>query len=189
MPNLNKQKGTRFEYDVLHALQMLSFTILRAYSSVGTADIIASPPWNSKGNYRGLLIQAKDTKAGDYVDPFERDHLDYLQQINSGMVCLFFKKDHKCYVKIWDSREILDFDTFILKHYGIPCNYSELLTKFRNHERPIHLYAPEKEVYIGKDGTEKSKFVAPFADPLSKNVYYPHVPEKHREKHEKVYNK
>lgn len=183
MPNPNKVKGTYFEYDILHALEMLSFTVLRAYSSVGTADIIATPPWNPKGNYRGLLIQAKNAKSEDYVDPFERDHLDYLQQINSGLVCLFFKKDSECLVKLWESKEIITFNQLIFRLYGIKCDFKALVRGFRNYERPIHLYNPPKEVYTGKDGSEKYKFIAPFTDLSCANVWFPHIPENYRDKH------
>ena len=39
------------------------------------------------------------------------------------------------------------------------------------------MYPTEKEIYIGKDGREREKPIAPFADFLSHVCYYPHVPE------------
>ena len=173
MGNYNKVKGTAFENDIKHALQMLSFYVIRAYSSVGVADLVATPAWNSKGNYRPLLIQAKNTQTKDYVKPFERDHLSYLQQINAGNVILVYKDDSKPMVKIWETEEKLHFDDFILKEYGIYCKYSELLKAFREYRRPIHLFKPDKD--------EAENFVAPFADYYTVNVYNPHVPDK--EKH------
>ncbi len=171
----NKAKGTRFEYDVKHALQMLSFDVFRAWSSIGVADLSAHPPWNPMGVYRGLLIQAKDQKAGDYLKPFERDHVEHLQQINSAMVCIFYKENSKCMVKIWESKEVLTFDEFIQKYYGIPCRYSDLLLKYKMHAKPIHLYNVDKD--------EKDRPVSSFQDFYSVGVYFPHVPERYRKKH------
>lgn len=179
MGNYNKVKGTQYERDIMNALRMLSFYVIRAYSSVGVADLVATPAWNPKSNYRPLLIQAKNNQVKDYIVPFERDHLNYLQQINSGMVILAYKDDSKVMIKIWESGEKLGFNEFILKYYGISCNYSELLKGYREYRRPIHLYKPEKE----DNGTEGGKFVAPFQDFFAVNAWYPYIPE--RNIHEK----
>ncbi|MDE1828597.1 MAG: hypothetical protein KGH65_05555 [Candidatus Micrarchaeota archaeon] len=173
MPNYSKRKGTIFEYSVQNALKMCSFYVIRAYSSVGICDLVASPPWNPKGNYRSLLIQCKNTEAKDYVKPYERDHLSYLQQINAGNVILVYMDDSNPMVKIWETEEKLHFDQFMLKYYGIYCEYKELLKGFREYRRPIHLYKPEKD--------ENDKFVSSFQDYYTVNVWNPFVPDK--EKH------
>ena len=180
----NKTKGTVFEYDVKHSLQMLCFDVFRAWSSIGTADLSAHPPWNPKKNFRGLLIQAKNQKNDDYLTPFETSHIDHLQQINSAMVCIFYKKNTKCMVKVWESREVLEFDEFILREYGIPCNYKELLRNYKLYKRPIHLYPVEKEIYKLTKGENKGKIsermIAPFTDLYAHDVWYPHVPETYK---------
>ena len=183
MPNYNKQKGNRWEYNIKHSLEMLGFTLIRAYSSIGTADLIGVPPYNPKGNSKSLLIQAKDTKAKDYIDPFERTHLDYLQSICAGVVCIFYKDNSKCMVKIWETSEKITFEEFLLKYYGIPCSFPELVKGFKEFRRPIHLYPIDKEIYTGRDGKEKEKPIAPFADLYSVNTWYPHTPEKYKDKH------
>ncbi len=175
MPNFNKEKGTRFENDVKHVLQMLSFYVIRAYSSVGISDLVATPPWNIRGNYRPLLIQAKNQKNKDYIRPMEKDHLDYLQQINSGLVIVSYKDDKKVMIKEWESGVRLTFAEFMLKHYGIRCKYSELLSKYRTQNRPIHLY------HVDVD--QKNRPLGSFQDFMSVGVFYPHVPEHFREKH------
>jgi len=175
MPNHNKEKGTRFEYDIKHVLEMLSFYVIRAYSSIGVADLIAIPPWNAKGNNMSLLIQAKNQKNKDYIRSFERDHLDYLQQINSGLVVVMYKDKSKVMVKEWESGNKMSFKQFIQKYYGIRCKYSELLSKFRSYNRPIHLYKIDVD--------EKNRPLGSFQDFLSVGVYYPHVPQHHRQKH------
>lgn len=175
MPNSNKIKGTVFEYDVKHVLEMLSFYVIRAYSSIGVADLIAIPPWNSRGNEMSLLIQVKNQKNKDYIRPFERDHLDYLQMINSGRVIVVYKDSSKAMVKEWESGNKMSFEAFIQKYYGIRCKYSELLSKFRSHNRPIHLYPVDVD--------EKKRPLASFQDFMSVGVWYPHVPQHHREKH------
>lgn len=181
----NKLKGTIFEYDFMHVLQMMSFECIRAYSSIGVADLIFSPPWNIKKNYRALLVQNKNSKSEDYIDPFESDKLTNLQQRNSGLVIVAFKRDHNIMIKIWDTSEILTFEKFILREYGIVCDYSKILKSFKEYHRPIHLYPTEKEIYIGRDGREKEKPIAPFADFLSHVCRYFHVPEHFNENYQK----
>lgn len=181
MPNLHKQKGSRFEYSVKWALEMLSCEVIRAYSSAGTCDLIASPSWNPRGFSRTLLIQCKNTEKADYVVPFEFDKLEELQQRNSGMVLLIFNQDGKCMIKIWESGKIMTFDDFIGQYMGIPCSFTELIKNFRAYKRPLHLYQVPKEIYIKRDGTEGEKPVAPFADLYSVDFWFPHIPE--REKH------
>jgi len=184
MPNRNKQKGSRFEYDVKHVLEMIGFYVIRAYSSIGISDLIAVPSWNPKGNNRGLLIQCKNQKSKDYIDPHERDHLSYLQQTNSGNVLVVYKDGKEVMVKEWESGEKFPIKEWLLKEYGISIDsYAKILTKYKLFQRPIHLYYVPKEVYTNKNGKEAEKTIAPFADALSENVYYPHVPENHRDKH------
>lgn len=154
---------------------MLSFYGIRAYSSIGVADLVCVPPWNSKGNYRSLLIQAKNQKNKDYIRSFERDHLNHLQQTNSGNVVVIYKDKSKVMVKLWESGEKLSFEEFIQKEYGIRCKYSELLSKYKSHNRPIQLYQVPKTI--------KDVPIAPFEDFLSVGVFYPHTPELHRHKH------
>lgn len=175
MPNRNKEKGTRFEYDVMHVLEMLSFYVIRAYASIGVADLVATPPWNPRGNSMSLLIQVKNQKSKDYIRPFERDHLDYLQILNSGRVIVVYKDSSKAMVKEWESGEKTTFDKFIQVHYGIRCKYSELLSKYRSYNRPIHLYRVDVD--------SKNRPLASFQDFNSVGVFYPHVPQHHREKH------
>lgn len=164
----------------MHVLEMLSFECIRAYSSIGVADLIFSPPWNMKKNNRTLLVQCKNAKSEDYIDPFETDKLNNLQQRNAGLVILGFKKGKDVMIKIWDTKEIMTFDKFILQQYGISIKYNVILKKYKEHHRPIHLYPTEKEEYIGRDGSKREKPIAPFADFLSHVCYYPHVPENFR---------
>lgn len=156
---------------------MLSFECIRAYSSIGTADLIFSPSWNYKKNSRTLLVQCKNQRNDDYLKPFERAHIDNLQQRNAGMVIIAFKRSTKCFIKIWESNITQSFEEFILSQYGISCEYSKLIKMYNQHKRPIHLYPPEKEEYVKKDGSMGGKFIAPFADLLSLDVWYPHVGE------------
>ncbi len=170
-----KRKGSRFEYETKWALQMVSFYVIRAYSSAGVADLVASPPYNPKGNNKTLLIQCKNTKKLDYVAPFERSHLDYLTQINANNVVLFYKDASNCMVKIWDTQEKMTFEVFMRKEYGIPCDFKELVKSYQSYKRPLHLFSPPKE--------KSGKFIAPFADLYSVDTFYPHISEKYREKH------
>lgn len=172
----NKAKGTRFEHDFKHVLQMLSFYCIRAYSSMGVADLVFTPPWNPKGNYRPLLVQCKHQESKDYVRPFERDHLNYLQQTNSGLVIIAYKDKSQVMVRYWENRERLTIEDFLLKEYGIPIeSYSKVLRGFQSWRRPIHLYPPPKD--------ENNKIISSFADLLSVDVWFPHVPEHYRDKH------
>ncbi|NIU00406.1 MAG: hypothetical protein GWN01_05540 [Nitrosopumilaceae archaeon] len=186
MGNKNKEKGTRLEYDVMHYLEMIMFYCIRAYSSAGWADLMASPSWNPRGNFRCLLIQCKDSKKGDYIEPMERDHLDYLQQINSGLVLLVYKDKSIVYAKNWETGETLKIDEFIQKYYGIPTKYSEVLKKYKIWNRPIHMYPVPKEAYINRNGVESERPIASFADLYSYTTYYPHVPEKYKDKHKNI---
>jgi len=175
MPNTNKIRGSLFEHQLKWVLQMLSFYVIRAYSSVGVADLVATPSWNIRGNYRSLLIQCKNQKNKDYIRPMEKDHLDYLQQINSGLVVVIYKDKSQVMVKEWESGIKSTFAEFILKHYGIKCKYSELLSKYRTHNRPIHLYKIDVD--------SKNRPLGSFQDFNSVGVYYPHIPQHHRSKH------
>jgi len=112
MPNQNKIRGSLFEHQVKWVLQMISFYVIRAYSSVGVADLVAVPSWNPRGNYRSLLIQCKNQKNKDYIRPMEVDHLDYLQQINSGLVVVIYKDKSQVMVKEWESGIKLTFRIF-----------------------------------------------------------------------------
>jgi len=176
MPNTNKIRGSLFEYQIKWSLEMLSFYVIRSYSSIGVADLVATPSWNSRGNYRPLLIQCKNQKSKDYIRPMESDHLDYLQMINSGLVVVIYKDESKVMVKEWESGIKSTFAEFLLKHYGIRCKYSELLSKFKSYNRPIHLYKIDVD--------EKNRSLGSFQDFLSVEVYYPHIPQHHRSKHE-----
>jgi len=175
MPNYNKIRGTIFEHEFKWALQMLSFYVIRAYSSIGVADLVATIPWNIRGNYRPLLIQAKNQKNKDYIRPMEKDHLNYLQQINSGLVIVCYKDNKKVMIKEWDTGIKSTFAEFMLKHYGIKCDYSKLLSKYRSHNRPIHLYKVDVD--------SKNRPLGPFQDFESVGVWYPYVPEHFKEKH------
>lgn len=169
----NKRKGTLFEYHTKWALQMLCFYVIRAYSSVGVADLVATPPWNPRKNIRPLLIQCKNSKtAKDYVRPFERDHLEHLQQINAGNVVLFYKDGSTCMVKRWATQEKSTFNEFIQKEYGIPCDFKTLIKDYQEYRRPIHLYAPPK--------LESGQFAAAFQDFYAVNTKYHHIPEKYK---------
>ena len=169
----NKRKGTAYEHQCAQVLRMLSFYVLRAYSSVGTADLVASPPWNSLGNNRTLLIQCKNsTTRKDYIPPFERAHLDHLQQTNAGIVVVMYKDETNCMVKVWDSQEKMTFEKFMGITYGIKCDFKDLLKNYQNQRRPLVLFPPPKE--------ENDKFIAPFGDFYDLNIYYPHVSEKYR---------
>lgn len=177
MPNQMKQKGTAFEYDIKHVLEMLEFHVIRSYSSMGVADLVASPPWNKNKNSRGLLIQAKNQKREDYVSPFERDHLSYLQQINAGIVCIIYK-DKKKNIMVNVEGNKTTFEVFIAVQYGIKCNFRELLKKFRNYERPIHLYPVDKELHVTRTGKRVERPVSSFADFYSVKCFFAHVAEK-----------
>ena len=151
---------------------------------MGVADLVFTPPWNPRGNYRPLLVQCKNQKSKDYINPFERDHLSYLQQINSGNVLVVYKDNKKIMVKEWESGNKSTIEEFLLKEYGIPIeSYNVILSKYNSFNRPIHLYYVPKEVYINRNGIESEKTIAPFADALHENVYYPHVSENFRDKH------
>jgi len=180
----NKAKGTRFEYDFKNVLQMLGFYCIRAYSSMGVADLVFTPPWNPRGNYRALLVQCKHQKAKDYISPFERDHLSYLQQTNSGHVLVVYKDGRKVMVKEWESGKKSTIEEFLLTEYGIPIeSYSHILSKYNAFKRPIHLYYVPKEIYTKRNGEAGEKTVAPFADLYSVDTYFPHTPEKYRKNH------
>lgn len=162
----------------MNALQQISFYCIRAYSSMGVADIVASPPWNPKRNFRALLVQAKDQKAGDYLSPFERDRFDHMAQYNAGIACVVYKKDGAVMVNHGGKRST--FEAFMAETYGIPCDFRELVQRYRSFNRPIHLYAVDHEEYAGKDGKKRHRPVAPFQDFYSVKPWYPFVPEHHR---------
>jgi len=86
-----------------------------------------------------------------------------------------YKDKHQVMVKEWESGIKMTFAEFILKHYGIRCKYSELLSKYKSHNRPIHLYSIDKD--------KKDRPLGSFQDFLSVGVWYPHTPEHHRERH------
>lgn len=176
MPNYNKLRGTIFEHKVKWVLQMLSFYVIRAYSSAGIADLVATPPWNPKGNYRPLLIQCKKTKMKDYVRPFERDHLSYMQQINSALVVVIYLDEGKVMVRYWENGKKVTIEEFLREEYGIPISsFSNISKSFREGRRPIHLYPVEKD--------ENDKPVSSFTDLYVHDVCFPHVPEHYRDKH------
>jgi len=181
----SKRKGTVYEYDFMHVLQMLSFEAIRAYSSIGTADLIFSPPWNRKNNNRTLLVQNKNAKSEDYIDPFESDKLTNLQQRNAGLVIVAFKRLGDIMIKIWETSEILTFEKFILREYGIVCDYQKILKAFKEYHRPIHLYSVEKEIYRGRDGNMKEKPISSFQDLYAVKALYPHVSEHFNENYKK----
>jgi len=160
---------------------MMSFECIRAYSSIGTADLIFSPPWNIKKNNRTLLVQNKNSKSEDYIDPFESDKLTNLQQRNSGLVIVAFKRSGNTMIKIWETSEILTFEKFISREYGIICDYKKILKAFKEYHRPIHLYNTEKEIYIGRDGSEREKPISSFVDLYAVKAFYAHVPERFNE--------
>jgi len=176
MPNTNKIRGSLFEHQLKWVLQMLSFYVIRAYSSIGVADLVATPSWNIRGNYRSLLIQAKNQKNKDYIKPMESDHLDYLQMINSGLVVVIYKDKSQVMIKEWESGIKSTFAEFILKHYGIRCKYSELLSKFKSYNRPIHLYKIDVD--------EKNRSLGSFQDFNSVNPWYPHTSQLYRKNHQ-----
>ena len=152
---------------------------------MGTADLVLTPPWNPKGNNRALLVQCKHTKRMDYIEPFERDHLNYLQQINSGNVIVAFKDSKgKVFIKQWESQTTIPIEEFMLEEYGIPMVYTEILSRYNKNERPIHMYYVPHEIYTNKNGEISEKPIAPFADLYYENVYFPHVPENYRINHE-----
>ena len=172
----NKEKGSRFEYLIKWGLQMISFEVIRAWSSIGTADLIASPPWNPMGNNQTLLIQAKNSSTHkDYISPFERDHLTNLQDRNSGMVLVVYMDNRKVMCKIWETQEKMTFDEFIKKYYGINCNIRELNKNYKLGRKPIHLYYPPKD--------EKDRVVSSFHDLYDVDVWVPYVPHEYRKAH------
>lgn len=180
----NKAKGTRFEYDFQHVLEMLGFYSIRAYSSMGVADLVFTPPWNPCGNYRPLLVQCKHQKSKDYIEPFERDHLDYLQQTNSGLVIIAFKDNSKVMIKYWESKKKTTIEEFLREEYGIPIeSYSKILSAYQGYKRPIQLHYVPKEVYTNRNGKISERPIAPFADFDSVDIYFPHVPEQYRDRH------
>jgi len=179
MPNRAKEKGTRFEHQISAILRMLGFYVIRSYSSMGVADLLASPPWNPKKNFRALVIQAKDQKAEDYLSPFERDQFGHTAQYNSGIVCVIYKKNGTIMVNYDGERSTLDM--FLASQYGIVCKSREVLQRYRTYNRPIHLYPVDYEEYTGKDGKKRYKPVAPFQDFYSVKPWYPYVPENHRQ--------
>ena len=145
MPNRNKQKGTRFENELRWALQMLHFYVIRAYSSMGVADLVAVPPWNRLGNGRALLIQCKFTERADYVEPYERRNLDDLVAYSSGRVILAYKIDSVVRMRDWETKEDYPFQEFVGRNYDMDGNYRTLLKNFNNHIKPRHLWAPGSE--------------------------------------------
>lgn len=164
MPNYNKRKGTAFEYDVMHALEMLSFYVIRAYSSIGVADLVASPPKNKLGESRPLLIQCKNTVRGDYMATSETMRLMDLADTNAGEVIHAYKVDGTCRMREIYGEYDEEFSKFMGLHYGIVCKYGDLLRGFRENRRPEHLlskripgkvwypHVPKRFIFQGKQG-------------------------------------
>jgi len=167
--------GTDWEYRISYVLQMLMFHVIRSYSSWGTADLIASPPKNPAKNYRALLIQAKNQKAEDYISPIERDRLNYLQDINAGLVCIVYR-DKNSNVMVNHNGERQTFEMFMAKQYHISCNFKHVYNMYKKFRRPIHLYRVDQEEYISRTGTRRYKVAGSFQDWYSVKPYYPYVP-------------
>ena len=139
MPNRNKQKGTRFEYEWLYYLLYHHFSNIRSYASIGVADIRSVPPRFAKLNIC-LASQCKNTKKGDYIDPAERGRLERFSKKYSYIVCEPFKLNRTCYVKLqpWNLKgKIMTPEMFLNIYYGISAdpwkiarkNYSSGITR------------------------------------------------------------
>ena len=121
MPNRNKQKGTRFEYEWMYYMMYHHFDNVRSYASVGIADVRSVPPVWAKSPL-AVAAQCKNTKKGDYINPDERKRLKEYSDKFSYLVVEPFKKDHKVYVKIepWELEgKSIPPDQFLYEYYGI----------------------------------------------------------------------
>jgi len=121
MPNYNKLKGTRFEYEWMYFMMYHHFDNVRSYASVGVADVRSIPPRWCK-NKMAIGAQCKNTKKGDYINPDERKRLEEYSKKFAYLVVEPFKKDHKVYVKLepWKLKgKIITPDVFLYKYYGI----------------------------------------------------------------------
>ncbi len=121
MPNKNKLKGTRFEYEWMYYLIYHHFDNVRSYASKGVADVRSVPPRWAKEKL-ALASQCKNTKKGDYIDPAERRRLKAFNEKFSYITVEPFKLNRTCLVKIepWSLKgKHLPPDEFLRKFYGI----------------------------------------------------------------------
>jgi Holliday junction resolvase len=131
LPNRNKQKGTRFEYEWMYFMMYHHFDNVRSYASIGVADVRSVPPVWAK-NKMAVAAQCKNTKKGDYITPVERDRLQKYAEKFAYLVVEPFKKNHKVFVKLepWKlDGEILSPDEFLYREYGI---FADSWTKYRS---------------------------------------------------------
>ena len=120
--NKHYQKGYRFEWECMWYLIYNGFDNVRSYASKGVCDIRSIPPRTCTSK-TALGIQCKDTKKGQYLVPKERNNLLGLSLQYHYNVVLFFKSNHKVYVKIkpWDldGGIIMPPEEFLRKIYGM----------------------------------------------------------------------
>ena len=121
MPNKNKIKGTRFEYEWMYYLIYHHFDNVRSYASKGVADVRSVPPRWAKEKL-ALASQCKNTKKGDYIDPAERGRLKAFNEKYSYKTIEPFKLRRTCLIKLepWLLKgKIMPPDEFLRKFYGL----------------------------------------------------------------------
>ena len=109
MPNYNKLKGTRFEYEWMYFMMYHHFDNVRSYASIGVADVRSIPPRWCK-NKLAVAAQCKFTKKGDYINPDERKRLEeYSKKFSYLVVEPLEKRLHQMfsYTRIMASLRIL----------------------------------------------------------------------------------
>ena len=121
MPNRNKLKGTRFEYDWMYFMIYHHFDNVRSYASIGIADVRSIPPKFCK-NQLCVASQCKNTKKGDYIVPDERRRLKWYSETFHYLVIEPFKRDGEVFVKLepWKlDGELMYPDDFLHEYYGM----------------------------------------------------------------------
>ena len=120
--NKHYQKGYRFEWECMWYLIYNGFDNVRSYASKGICDIRSIPP-RSCSIQTALGVQCKDQQTEDYLNPKERAKLLGLSLQYHYLVVLFFKSNHKVYVKVkpWelDNGVIMPPEEFLRKFYGM----------------------------------------------------------------------
>lgn len=148
---------------------MSYFYVMRAYASQGVADLVAVPPANKKNDIRALLIQAKNTKKGDYIEPLERDRMSYLDSYTGGDVVLAYKRGKIPRFKIWSTGQDMSPGDFLRDRYGIlGADWNTVLQNLRKYKRPLHLHPPPVD--------EKGRVISSVADLYAVDIWSPHNP-------------
>lgn len=173
MASKQYRTGSMYEYQIAWYLRMCYFYVIRAYASQGVADLIAVPPANPRGNRTSMLIQAKATKRGAWVDTLERDRLSYLASYTGGEVVLAWKDGKVPVFRDWETGEDFAPGDYLNYRYGIVgADWRKVHKNLRAGKKPLHLHPPPVD--------ERGKVISAFQDVLDTGSWSPVNPFLHK---------